>query len=271
MHAVPYHTVHNGLHDNHTHDVLKGKVKILSDVLKNTFHPPLSEQKVPIESNLHLSDGDGTQVDGDSVGGVDDGTQVDDFLLDAGRTDDDPDDGVIYLHFRALRKNPLFVERNSEKSKRNSVFSVFYHKMERSFTLGERLQHTPENKSFENENSEKSSAEKTNSKAKNCTHKCNSSKNMYTLGTIDNDTDVRDSDDDSMMMFRLNSTVFNSLGHGLSERVCYSLITVVNMVVTLSCVCLMMNPGTSNNRVPPQRAPTMEPGYTFAMWQRDIF
>ena len=52
----------------------------------------------------------------------------------------------------------------------------------------------------------------------------------------------------------------------------YVLLVAINIVCTLSCLCHMhATHGTpSNNRVPPSWAPTMEPGYMFTMWQRDI-
>ena len=139
MHAVPHHTVHNVTRDrdmplkDHVKS-LRGNVKKLSQVLKNEplLHPSLSVQKVPQvkQPKLHLDE-------------LDDATTT-------GRTEDDPDDGVTYQHFRALRKTPVqaisIVERSlkllpAAMGKRLTLFmdSLFFRKIQKD-TLGEREQ-----------------------------------------------------------------------------------------------------------------------------------
>ena len=56
------------------------------------------------------------------------------------------------------------------------------------------------------------------------------------------------------------------------ENVLIFMLVAANAVTLMSCVCCMHNGGhqNHNHRFPPQWAPSMEPSYTFAMWQRDV-
>ena len=86
-------------------------------------------------------------------------------------------------------------------------------------------------------------------------------------GTFDDDNEGPD-DDRTIMMPTLDSTM-NS--HGLRGLVFVIISVALNVGCILSCVCHMMgNPGGGTHRVPPSWAPTMEPGYTFTQWQREV-